>query len=139
MKSTLNAIKKLKLISKNFPDSKIFLNISENFCLIENSTYRMLCEDNHKNTSEKASDVKITSNTSEPSQKYNENIKEESEDKIISEGQAMIKNPKHVFYNPVQEFNRDLTVLVATRLSLRKPIHCPAVPKVFVFPNFKVI
>lgn len=32
--------------------------------------------------------------------------------KIIKEGQAQLQLPKTVFYNPVQEFNRDLSVLV---------------------------
>lgn len=32
--------------------------------------------------------------------------------KIIKEGQASLQVPKTVFYNPVQEFNRDLSVLV---------------------------
>lgn len=32
--------------------------------------------------------------------------------KIIKEGQAQLSIPKTVFYNPVQEFNRDLSVLV---------------------------
>lgn len=32
--------------------------------------------------------------------------------KIIKEGQAQLQVPKTVFYNPVQEFNRDLSVLV---------------------------
>lgn len=32
--------------------------------------------------------------------------------KIIREGQAQLQVPKNVFYNPVQEFNRDLSVLV---------------------------
>lgn len=33
---------------------------------------------------------------------------------VVSEGQAEAYLPKGVFYNPVQEFNRDLTVLVIT-------------------------
>lgn len=32
--------------------------------------------------------------------------------KVIKEGQATLQVPKTVFYNPVQEFNRDLSVLV---------------------------
>jgi tRNA (guanine26-N2/guanine27-N2)-dimethyltransferase len=32
--------------------------------------------------------------------------------KIIKEGQAQLQVPKTVFYNPIQEFNRDLSVLV---------------------------
>lgn len=32
--------------------------------------------------------------------------------KIINEGKAQLQVPKTVFYNPVQEFNRDLSVLV---------------------------
>ena len=32
--------------------------------------------------------------------------------KIVKEGQAQIQIPETVFYNPVQEFNRDLSVLV---------------------------
>lgn len=30
----------------------------------------------------------------------------------ISEGKADVYLPKNVFYNPVQEFNRDLSILV---------------------------
>lgn len=32
--------------------------------------------------------------------------------KVIKEGQAQLQVPKTVFYNPIQEFNRDLSVLV---------------------------
>lgn len=32
--------------------------------------------------------------------------------RVIKEGQAQLQVPKTVFYNPVQEFNRDLTILV---------------------------
>ncbi|KAJ1497052.1 hypothetical protein HMI54_013935 [Coelomomyces lativittatus] len=32
--------------------------------------------------------------------------------KVIQEGQALIHQDPHVFYNPVQEFNRDLSIAV---------------------------
>lgn len=34
------------------------------------------------------------------------------DDNLIVEGQAKTRLPKGVFYNPVQEFNRDLTIAV---------------------------
>jgi len=37
-----------------------------------------------------------------------------SADQIVTEGQATVYLPPSVFYNPVQEFNRDLTVAVIT-------------------------
>ena len=61
----------------------------------------------------------------------NEVLNLDCNDNIISEGKAKIRNPKNVFYNPVQEFNRDLTVLVATRLASRKAIHQPIIFKVW--------
>lgn len=33
-----------------------------------------------------------------------------AEIKIVKEGSATVNFPKEVFYNPVQEFNRDLTI-----------------------------
>ncbi|XP_074649968.1 tRNA (guanine(26)-N(2))-dimethyltransferase-like [Tubulanus polymorphus] len=38
-------------------------------------------------------------------------------DNVVSEGKARIFSPKTVFYNPVQEFNRDLTISVITEFA----------------------
>ena len=35
-----------------------------------------------------------------------------SSDNTVTEGKATVFTPKSVFYNPVQEFNRDLTIAV---------------------------
>ena len=40
------------------------------------------------------------------------NVKERNIDNTVKEGQAEVFSPPHVFYNPVQEFNRDLTIAV---------------------------
>lgn len=43
--------------------------------------------------------------------------------KVIKEGQAQLTVPKTVFYNPVQEFNRDLSVLVV-KTYLKRNLWC---------------
>lgn len=45
---------------------------------------------------------------------------------IVLEGKAQVLQPKSVFYNPVQEFNRDLTVAVISEFSRQyyhEPLH----------------
>ncbi|XP_021362315.1 tRNA (guanine(26)-N(2))-dimethyltransferase-like isoform X2 [Mizuhopecten yessoensis] len=42
---------------------------------------------------------------------------EESQYNVVKEGKADILQPKSVFYNPVQEFNRDLTVAVISNFA----------------------
>lgn len=39
---------------------------------------------------------------------------------LVAEGQAKVSLPKGVFYNPVQEFNRDLTILVISEYERRR-------------------
>ena len=39
------------------------------------------------------------------------------DDHIVTEGKAQIFQPPSVFYNPVQEFNRDLTIAVLSEFS----------------------
>ena len=45
------------------------------------------------------------------------NVKERNIDNTVKEGQAEVFSPPHVFYNPVQEFNRDLTIAVISEFS----------------------
>ena len=40
----------------------------------------------------------------------------DQQDKIITEGKAKIFFPKNVFYNPVQEFNRDMSIAVTSQV-----------------------
>ena len=42
---------------------------------------------------------------------------ETNEDNTVKEGKAEIFSPPHVFYNPVQEFNRDLTIAVISEFA----------------------
>ena len=51
----------------------------------------------------------------------------------VSEGKAQVLQPKSVFYNPVQEFNRDLTVAVISEFSRQfnqDPLHLKQVAAV---------
>lgn len=53
---------------------------------------------------------------------------------IVSEGKAHVLQPKSVFYNPVQEFNRDLTIAVISEFSrqfTQDPRHLKQVAAVY--------
>ena len=56
-------------------------------------------------------------------------VKECNTDTTVKEGQAEVCSPPHVFYNPVQEFNRDLTIAVISEFSKehfsRLPVETP--------------
>lgn len=39
---------------------------------------------------------------------------------LVKEGKAEVLYPPYVFYNPVQEFNRDLTIAVISQFSKEK-------------------
>lgn len=36
---------------------------------------------------------------------------------VVTEGKASVLHPSSVFYNPVQEFNRDLTIAILSELA----------------------
>ena len=49
--------------------------------------------------------------------KADNTVKEGKADNIVKEGKAEVFSPPHVFYNPVQEFNRDLTIAVVSEFA----------------------
>ena len=54
---------------------------------------------------------------SRPDKAADDAVKKDAKESLVREGRAEVFSPSHVFYNPVQQFNRDLTIVVITQFA----------------------